>query len=84
MRLLKAEQRTAEPQNIQPQNIEGWNRCALSFEAIKNDRIPYFGILHSIFIIRYSLFHPRKGRRKAEVFYSIKLAVSAASGWAEL
>jgi hypothetical protein len=81
MRCREAEQRTAEQQNIQPQNIEGWNRCALSFKAIKIDRIPYFDIRYSIFIIRYSLLHPRKGLRSVKVSFSIKLAAFQDSGW---
>jgi len=31
----------------EPQNIEGWNRCALSFELIKIDKIPSFGLIHN-------------------------------------
>jgi hypothetical protein len=38
---------------------------------------------YSIFSIRYSLFYPRMRRRKAEVSFSIKLAISAASGGPE-
>jgi len=56
MILRKVENRTAEQQKIQPQNVEGWYRCALSFEAIKIDKIPYFDIRHSLFVIRYSFF----------------------------
>jgi hypothetical protein len=44
-----AEQRTAEQHNMEPQNIEGWNRCALPFEAIKLDRIPSFDIRYLLF-----------------------------------
>jgi hypothetical protein len=40
---------SSEPQNIEPQNVEVWNRCALSFELIEIDRIPYFDIQYSIF-----------------------------------
>ena len=40
--------------NIEPQNVEGWNRFAQSFFII--NRIHYFGIRHSLFDIRYSLF----------------------------
>ncbi len=83
MKLRVAEQRTAEQQNMEPQNIEGWNRYALPFESIKFNRIPSFDIRHSLFDIRYSLFYPRMRRRKAEVYFSIKLAASAASGGAE-
>jgi len=53
MKLRVAEQRTAEQQNIEPQNVEGLNRCALSFEAIKIDRIPSFDIRYSVFDIRF-------------------------------
>jgi len=28
-------------------NIEGWNRCVLSFELIKIDKIPSFGLIHN-------------------------------------
>ena len=74
MRLRMAEPRTAEQQNIKPQNIEGWNRYALSFESINFDRIPSFDIRHSIFINRYSLFHPPMRRCKTKVSFSIKRA----------
>ena len=83
MRPRKVEQRTAEPQNIQPQNFEGRNRCTLSFKSIKIDRIPSFDIQHSLFDTcppsEDSLFYPRK----AKVSFSIKLAASRASGWAD-
>jgi len=46
------EQRTAEPQNV-----EVWNRCALSFELIKIDRIPYFDIRHSVFAFFTGMRH---------------------------
>jgi hypothetical protein len=60
--------------NIEPQDHEGWNRCALSFELIKIDRIPSFDIRYSIFDIHYSIFDIRFFR----VFFSIKLAASMA------
>jgi hypothetical protein len=53
--------------NIEPQDHEGWNRCALSFELIKIDRIPSFDIRYSIFDIRFF-----------RVSFSIKLAASMA------
>jgi len=45
-----------EPQNIEQgiSNYEVWNRFALPFCIIKNDRIPYFDIHNSLFDIRYS------------------------------
>jgi hypothetical protein len=52
MKLHKIEKANRRITNIEPQNFEGWNRCALSFELIKIDRIPSFDIRHSVFIIQ--------------------------------
>jgi len=48
----------SEPQNNEQEisNDEVWNRCAQSFFKKNNDRIPYFDIQYSLFVIRYSLF----------------------------
>ena len=59
--------------NIEPQNVEGWNRCALSFEIIKIDRIPSFDIRHSTFDIRCSTFDVRRSSLETTPYGKFRL-----------
>ena len=56
--------------------MQGWNRCALSFEFIKIDGSPFFEIL-------YSLFYLGMRSHKTDASFSTKLASSKASGGAD-
>ena len=67
----------SEPQNNQPQNIEGWNRCAPSFESTKMDRIPSFDIRYSVFSIRYLLLSLRLKSCLAKFSASTRIKVSS-------
>ncbi len=73
------EQRTAE-YRISNRRISKVGIATL-YLFYKIDRIHYFDIRYSGFDIRYSLFYKL---RKTEGSFSIKVADSAASSWAEL